>query len=69
MQYLNVSSSQASATLLFLNKMTDLLFAPIVTDRLLSVVLECNTEHQDPSRVTNQEDSEMGAISQINTDA
>ena len=26
-------------------------------DRLLSVVMECNTEHQDPSRVTNQEDS------------
>ena len=22
-------------------------------DRLLSVVMECNTEHQDPSRVTN----------------
>ena len=26
-------------------------------DRLLSVVMECNTEHQDPSRITNQEDS------------
>ena len=41
--------------------MADILAAKkkLADDHLLSVVLECNTEHQDPSRLTGQDDSDF----------
>lgn len=39
----------------------------VVNDRLLSVVKECNTELEDPSRLTGHEDSD-NAFSQFHAD-